>query len=103
MRQTRPVPALCIDSGVARPVEDALALEAPLAILVNGIPFSVTMRTPGDDRALARGLRMSAHRVGPGRVQECEHIAHGRLEIAHQVLVADLAVGKRQAIPPIQP
>ena len=36
--------------------EDALTIEAPLEILINGKPFSVTMRTPGDELALVRGL-----------------------------------------------
>ena len=35
---------------------DALCIEAPLEILINGAPFSVTMRSPGDELELARGL-----------------------------------------------
>ncbi|MCB0477707.1 MAG: formate dehydrogenase accessory sulfurtransferase FdhD [Crocinitomicaceae bacterium] len=35
---------------------DALTMEEPLQIDVNGKPFTLTMRTPGDDRALVRGL-----------------------------------------------
>lgn len=37
-------------------MDDALALEAPLEIRLNGEPFTVTMRTPGEDRLLVRGL-----------------------------------------------
>ncbi len=36
--------------------EDSLSIEAPLEILINGEPFSVTMRSPGDELALVRGL-----------------------------------------------
>jgi FdhD protein len=38
------------------PVEDRLLREVPLQINLNGRPFSVTMRTPGADDALVRGL-----------------------------------------------
>lgn len=37
-------------------VEDTLTNEAPLQIYVNDKPFSVTMRTPGFDKDLARGI-----------------------------------------------
>ena len=43
------------DSG-RRGAKDALCIEAPLEILINGEPFSVTMRSPGDELALVRGL-----------------------------------------------
>jgi FdhD protein len=37
-------------------VEDSIVLEEPLQINVNGKPFTVTMRTPGSDINLIRGL-----------------------------------------------
>lgn len=37
-------------------VEDSLIVESPLQISLNGEPFTVTMRTPGDDVELTRGL-----------------------------------------------
>lgn len=37
-------------------VEDVLTNEAPLQIHVNGKPFSVTMRTPGFEQDLSRGI-----------------------------------------------
>lgn len=40
-------------------VLDSLTTEEPLLINVNGKPFTVTMRTPGDDRDLVRGLLFS--------------------------------------------
>ena len=40
----------------SKEVEDILTNEAPLQIYVNDKPFSVTMRTPGYDRDLARGI-----------------------------------------------
>ena len=38
------------------PIEDALIIEEPLQININGRPFSITMRTPGADDALVKGL-----------------------------------------------
>jgi FdhD protein len=51
--------------------QDAVAVEEPLEIRVDGRPLAVTMRTPGDDDALAlgflfgEGLIESARPVGP--------------------------------------
>lgn len=65
------VPALHVQDGRSRPVEDALVAEGALQILVNGKPYSMTMRTPGDDAALAlgllyaEGLYASLEQVGP--------------------------------------
>lgn len=39
-----------------RSVEDRLPVEAVLQIKVNGVPYTTTVRTPGADQALARGL-----------------------------------------------
>jgi FdhD protein len=36
--------------------EERLVVEAPLHIRLNGVAYTTTMRTPGDDEALARGL-----------------------------------------------
>ncbi|MFC0261416.1 formate dehydrogenase accessory sulfurtransferase FdhD [Fontibacter flavus] len=37
-------------------VEDKLAIEVPLSIAVNQVPFTVTMQTPGNEKNLVRGL-----------------------------------------------
>jgi FdhD protein len=37
-------------------VEDQLTVEEALQININGMPYTVAMRTPGDDDALCRGL-----------------------------------------------
>ena len=50
--------------------QDAVAVEEPLEIRVDGVPLAVTMRTPGDDEELAlgflygEGLIDSPHGVG---------------------------------------
>jgi FdhD protein len=46
-------------SGVITSVQDFVAVEAPLQIEVSGKPVSITMRTPGDDVALALGFLFS--------------------------------------------
>jgi FdhD protein len=38
---------------------DSVAIEAPLEVRLNGQPFAVIMRTPGDDEALALGFLLS--------------------------------------------
>jgi FdhD protein len=51
---------------------DAVAVEEPLEIRVDGVPLSVTMRTPGNDEELAlgflfgEGLIAGPRRAGPG-------------------------------------
>ena len=44
------------ETGVATEVTDLLTVEAPLQVTINGNPFTVTMRTPGDDYRLVTGL-----------------------------------------------
>ena len=41
------------------PAEDAVAVEEPLEIRINGRPVAVTMRTPGHDEELALGFCLS--------------------------------------------
>ena len=56
---------------------DAAAVEEPLEIRLHGRPFSVVMRTPGDDRALAAGFLLSEGVVASaddiGAVEHCRH------------------------------
>lgn len=44
------------EKGTLDVKEEALTEESPLRILINGDPFTVTMRTPGFDRELVLGL-----------------------------------------------
>lgn len=54
--KTRQVEGVRHEGGMAKPVTDALTVEAPLHIRVNGVSFATTMRTPGADCLLVRGL-----------------------------------------------
>src|SRR5262245_61993480 len=52
---SRAVPLVRI--GAARlPDRDRVAVEEPMEVRVNGVPFAVIMRTPGADRELAAGF-----------------------------------------------
>ena len=56
--------------GSIRAVEDQLAVEEPLEIRVNGMPLTVTMRTPGHDLELTAGFLLTE-----GIVETREQIA----------------------------
>jgi len=49
-------PGLFYNNGSFSSVNDVLAVEESLSIAVNGEPFTVTMRTPGFEAELIRGL-----------------------------------------------
>ena len=66
-RRTR-VERFDADGSVAR--EDVLAVEEPLEVRLNGSPFVVTMRTPGDDFDLVAGFLVSE-----GVVWEADQLA----------------------------
>ena len=53
---TRPYDGLFWRDGRYAAVTDTLAVEVGLSIAVNGIPYTVTMQTPGHEKDLVRGL-----------------------------------------------
>ena len=53
---SQPVDVLRIDGLQANVAVDRLACEAALEVRLGDAPFSVIMRTPGDDAALALGF-----------------------------------------------
>jgi FdhD protein len=61
-----------------RDVDDHVAVEEPLEIRVGGRPISVTMRTPGDDEALAAGFLLSEGLIRAKA--DLERIAHCDVE-----------------------
>lgn len=54
--QTSKYEGLLINNGNSKKVEDALVVEAALQININSEPYTVVMRSPGDDFELIRGL-----------------------------------------------
>ena len=59
MKQFSFVDGIKFINTVKTEVKDALLEESPLQISINKIPFTTTLRTPGDDLFLARGLLYS--------------------------------------------
>jgi FdhD protein len=55
----RPYTVLQVDGTACRPATDRVAAEVALEVRLNGEPFAVVMRTPGDDEALAAGFLFS--------------------------------------------
>lgn len=55
----RSQPAIRAEHGIPQSVKDTLVCEEPLQININGKPFSVTMRTPGHDAELVKGLLLT--------------------------------------------
>jgi FdhD protein len=43
-------------AGLVNQVSDALTMESPLKILINGEVFTITMQSPGNEKELIRGL-----------------------------------------------
>jgi FdhD protein len=62
----------------AGPARDAVAVEEPLEVRVNGEPFAVIMRTPGEDRDLAAGFLLAEDVVRSvdevGLIEYCEDV-----------------------------
>ena len=54
--QTLTYEGLQINNGDSKKVNDILVVEAALQININNEPYTVVMRTPGDDFELIRGL-----------------------------------------------
>jgi len=54
--QTTPYEGLHIKGGQPKKVKDTLVIEAALQININNEPYTVVMRTPGNDFELVRGL-----------------------------------------------
>jgi FdhD protein len=79
---------------------DLLAVEEPLEIRVNGEPYQVTMRTPGNDIDLVHGLLFSesviADRTDVATMRYCEGCGPDGLN-TYNVLDVQLAPGVRAA------
>ncbi len=64
-------------------VEDAVAIEEPLEIRVDGAALAVTMRTPGHDEELALGFLYGEGLIdGPRDVGLTEDLANNTIEVA---------------------
>jgi FdhD protein len=63
-----------VRSGTREAIEDHVAVEQALEVRLNGVPFSVIMRTPGSDRELALGFLFSEGLIR--RRDDVERIDH---------------------------
>ena len=63
-----------IRDGAVSTRPDTLVAEEPLEIRLNGKPLAITMRTPGDDFALAAGFLVSEGVLG--RADELQNIVY---------------------------
>src|SRR5438034_1371591 len=61
-------------SGAWSEVPDAVVTEEPLQLMLDGVPLSVVMRTPGEDIELALGLMFAE-----GIVRSLDAIGHVRI------------------------
>jgi FdhD protein len=68
-------------------IRDAVAVEEPLEIRVDGRPLAVTMRTPGEDEELALGFLYGEALIdGPRRAEPTSDLAANTIEIEGPLL-----------------
>jgi len=73
---------------------DTLAAEEPLEIRIDGEPFTVTMRTPGDDMDLVLGFLVSEGIIrSPGDVRTAAYCAGAVEDGANTYNVIDVVLG----------
>jgi FdhD protein len=78
----------------AGPARDRVAVEEPLEVRVNGEPFAVIMRTPGDDRDLAAGFLLAEDVVDSvdevGLIEHCLDVdEEGRGNVLNVTVTGD--------------
>ena len=56
MKQTQSYQSIKLSNNSLKKFDDTLVVEAPLQININKEPYTVVMRTPGNDEELVRGL-----------------------------------------------
>ncbi|MDP6900206.1 MAG: formate dehydrogenase accessory sulfurtransferase FdhD, partial [Candidatus Thalassarchaeaceae archaeon] len=68
-------------SSGAIPLVDSVAVEEPLVITVNGHPYVTTMRTPGDDCNLAKGLLYTDGIIQDSKQITNIHVTENHVEV----------------------
>ncbi|MFI1393724.1 formate dehydrogenase accessory sulfurtransferase FdhD [Streptomyces sp. NPDC020681] len=93
---------LRIRDGAVSSRPDTLVAEEPLEIRLNGRPLAVTMRTPGDDFALAAGFLVSEGVLG--RAEELANIVYcagATVDGANTYNVVDVRLAPGVVVPDI--
>ncbi|MFJ8076787.1 formate dehydrogenase accessory sulfurtransferase FdhD [Streptomyces sp. NPDC096176] len=91
-----------IRDGVVSSRPDTLVAEEPLEIRLNGKPLAITMRTPGDDFALAAGFLVSEGVIHSGsQVRSIVYCAGATEDGSNTYNVVDVALAPGVAVPDI--
>lgn len=91
-----------IRDGAVTTRPDTLVAEEPLEIRLNGRPLAITMRTPGDDFALAAGFLVSEGVIGEGsEVQSIVYCAGATADGVNTYNVVDVKLAPGVAVPDI--
>ncbi|MBB4711340.1 formate dehydrogenase accessory sulfurtransferase FdhD [Streptomyces luteogriseus] len=91
-----------IRAGVVSSRPDTLVAEEPMEIRLNGKPLAITMRTPGDDFALAAGFLVSEGVLaGQQDVQNIVYCAGATSEGSNTYNVVDVKTAPGVVIPDI--
>ncbi|MER5769395.1 formate dehydrogenase accessory sulfurtransferase FdhD [Streptomyces sp. NPDC001985] len=93
---------LRIRDGVVSARPDTLVAEEPLEIRLNGRPLAITMRTPGDDFALAAGFLVSEGVIGEaGEVRSITYCAGATADGVNTYNVVDVRLAAGVPVPDI--
>ena len=91
-----------VDPAGIRRADDRVAVESALEVRLNGEPFSVIMRTPGDDRHLALGFLFTERVIGEiadvARIDDGEHVIDVVLTPARAEVAREALRGRRQVV-----
>ncbi|MGW0825815.1 formate dehydrogenase accessory sulfurtransferase FdhD [Streptomyces sp. NPDC002845] len=91
-----------IRDGVVSTRPDTLVAEEPLEIRLNGKPLAITMRTPGDDFALAAGFLVSEGVLGDEKeLQNIVYCAGATVDGSNSYNVVDVRTAPGVVIPDI--
>jgi FdhD protein len=91
-----------IRDGAVSTRPDTLVAEEPLEIRLNGKPLAITMRTPGDDFALAAGFLVSEGVLAEqGDLQNIVYCAGATVDGSNTYNVVDVRTAPGVAIPDI--
>lgn len=93
---------LRIRDGAVSSRPDTLVAEEPLEIRLNGRPLAITMRTPGDDFALAAGFLVSEGVIAEGdEVQSIVYCAGATADGVNTYNVVDVKLAPGVEVPDI--
>ncbi|MFG2025981.1 formate dehydrogenase accessory sulfurtransferase FdhD [Streptomyces sp. NPDC048825] len=91
-----------IRDGVVSSRPDTLVAEEPLEIRLNGKPLAITMRTPGDDFALAAGFLVSEGVLGDQQeLQNIVYCAGATVDGSNTYNIVDVKTASGVVIPDI--